>query len=338
MKIAFVTGITGQDGALLAALLLDKSYVVHGLVRRASLPNTSRISSFMDHPNLHLHYGDVSDAAAMIALITRIKPQEIYNLAAQSDVHASFTMPSYTLETNASGTLSILEAMRMLPAGSCKFYQASTSEIFGDNNSHQQNELTPFQPCSPYGISKLCAYWLVVSYRQAYGMFAANGILFNHESPLRGEMFVSRKIARCVAAWMQGKTLPLTLGALDSMRDWGHARDYVDGMWRILQHAHADDYVLATGQTYSVREFVERSFGCIDRVVRWQGKGVGEQGIDSKTGEILVTIDPHLFRPVEINVLCGDATKAHSVLGWHPQITFPQLVEEMVQAEIAALK
>lgn len=337
MTIALITGITGQDGALLAAFLLEKSYIVHGIVRRASLPNTGRIAHFLEHPNLHLHYADMIDGAGMMALVQRLQPQEVYNLAAQSDVHVSFTMPVYTLETNAAGTLMLLEAVRLLPKGSCKFYQASTSEIFGNHNG-MQNEQTVFNPCSPYGISKLCAYWLAVNYRQAHGMFACNGILFNHESALRGEGFVSRKITRAVAGWKHGKVVPLKLGNLDAKRDWGHARDYVRGIWQILQHSVADDYVLATGDMHSVREFAEMAFARSGRMVRWQGEGVAEKGVDATSGEVLVVIDPAFFRPLDISALCGDASKAKKTFGWQPQISFAEMVDEMVDADIAAFR
>lgn len=334
MKKALITGITGQDGALLAALLLEKSYEVHGVVRRASLPNTARIDAFKER--LHLHYGDVTDAAAMMALVLKIQPDEIYNLAAQSDVHASFTMPAYTMQTNGMGTLSLLEGMRALPnAASCRFYQASTSELFGNSDAVTQNERTPFAPCSPYGASKLYAYWVVSNYRSAYGLFAANGILFNHESPLRGEMFASRKITKAVAAWSRGGGQTLKLGNLDAKRDWGHARDYVEGMWRILQQAAADDYVLATGESYSIRQFVERAFTCIGRDIKWHGEGLQEQGRDAKSGEILVAIDPALLRPVDVGAFCGDAAKARKMLGWQPRVSFDDMVREMVDADTA---
>lgn len=334
MKTALITGVTGQDGAYLAAFLLGKGYAVHGMVRRASLPNTARIAHLMEHPNLHLHYADSVDAGGMIALVQRIQPQEIYNFAAQTDVLLSFSMPGYTLETNAGGTLHLLEAARLLPQGSCRVYQASTSEIFG-NHGGSINEQTPHLPCSPYGISKLCAYWLVINYRQAYGLFAANGILFNHESPWRGENFVTRKITRAVAAVAHGSTQPLVLGNLDAKRDWGDARDYVQGIWAILQHEVAEDFVLATGKMHSVREFVELAFRCIDRRITWQGAGVAETGVDAKTGQLLVAVDAALFRPVEINALCGDASKAKRLLGWEPTIPFQQLVSDMVQSDVA---
>jgi GDPmannose 4,6-dehydratase len=336
MKKALITGVTGQDGALLAELLLGKGYAVHGVVRRASLPNTARIAHLLKNPNLHLHYADVVDAAGMMVLAMQVQPQEIYNLAAQSDVHVSFTMPGYTLDANAKGTLSMLEALRALPKGSCKFYQASTSEIYG-NTEGKRNEQTPFQPCSPYGVSKLCAYWMVVNYREAYGLFAANGILFNHESPLRGERFVSRKITRAVAKWAKGGTEPVMLGNLNAQRDWGHARDYVQGIWAILQHEVADDFVLATGEMHSVREFAVMAFAEIGRTVVWQGEGVDERGVDAKTGEWLVGLDAAFFRPLDIHALCGDTAKAQEKLGWKPKIAFAELVKEMVAADVAAL-
>ena len=337
MKKAFITGITGQDGALLAALLLEKSYDVHGVVRRSSLPSTGRIQHLIGHPQLHLHYGDVTDAANMIGLIAKVQPDEIYNLAAQSDVHASFSMAAYTLAANGMGTLNVLEGMKLLPnAASCRFYQASTSEIFGNTDGPTQNEHTKLVPCSPYGASKLYAYWTVANYRKAYGLHATNGILFNHESPLRGEMFVSRKITKAVAAWAKGKGVPVRLGNLDAKRDWGHARDYVRGMWMMLQQPIADDYVLATGESHSIREFAEAAFSCIGRDVVWEGKGFNEQGRDAKSNELLVTIDPAYLRPVDVSAFCGDASKARRVLGWKPETSFGELVREMVAADCNA--
>lgn len=338
MKKALITGITGQDGTLLAELLLEKSYHVHGVVRRASLPNTGRIEHLLNHPNLQLHYADVGDAAAMIALVQQVRPDEIYNLAAQSDVSLSFTMPIYTLDINAKGTLSLLEAIRLLPEKRCKFYQASTSEIYGNSSgSHIYDENSPFRPCSPYGIAKLCAYWMTVNYRQAYGLFAANGILFNHESPIRGNNFVTRKITKAVASWSHGKNTLLKLGNLNAQRDWGHARDCVRGIWSILQQDKPEDFVLASGKMHSVREFVECAFAEIGRTLSWKGHGIDERGFDSKTGELLVAVDPLLFRPVDINALCGNSSKAERLLGWKATISFPELVAEMVQADISAL-
>ena len=320
MKKALITGITGQDGSLLAAFLLQKGYEVHGVVRRASWPNTARIDAMIGNPSLHLHYGDVTDAAGMITLITKIQPDEIYNFAAQSDVHASFAMPAYTLSTNGMGTLSMLEGMRLLPnAKACRFYQASTSEMFGNAQTKIQNEDTTLAPCSPYGASKVYAYWVVKNYRDAYGLHVTNGILFNHESPVRGEMFVSRKITKAVGAWHKGNKTPLHLGNVDSMRDWGHTRDYI----------------LATGASYSIRYFVEKAFACIGRQVKWEGKGLDEVGKDTKTGEVLVCIDPAFMRPVDVNALCGDASKAQKKLGWKPEISFDALVREMVEADCA---
>ena len=336
MKKALITGVTGQDGALLSTFLLDKGYEVHGVMRRSSLPNTGRISGLMANPHLHLHYGDVTDAAAIIALIAKVQPDEIYNFAAQSDVQASFVMPAYTLQTNGMGTLSMLEGMRLLPnPAACRFYQASTSEMFGNAETKTQNEQTPLAPCSPYGASKVYGYWVVVNYRHAYGLHATNGILFNHESPVRGEMFVSRKITKAVGAWSKGSKTPLKLGNLDAMRDWGHTRDYVRGMWMMLQQPKPDDYVLATGTSHSIRYFVEKAFACISREVVWKGNGMDEQGVDAKTGEVLVMLDSAFMRPVDVQALCGDASKAHKALGWKPEISFDQLVREMVDADCA---
>jgi GDPmannose 4,6-dehydratase len=336
-KSAFITGITGQDGALMAEMLLGKGYAVHGLVRRSSLPNTARIGHIKNNPNLHLHYGDVTDATSLLTLVLQIMPQEIYNFAAQSDVHASFAMSGYTFDTNARGTLNILKALHLLPSGSCRFYQASTSEMFG-NHGDMQNEQTPFEPCSPYGVSKLSAYWMVVNYRKSHGLFASNGILFNHESAARGDNFVTRKISKAVAGWACGKTDPLLLGNLNAQRDWGHARDYVRGIYSIMQHSVADDFVLATGEMHSVREFAGLAFSHIGREVVWQGSGTDERGTDKKTGETLVTVNPHYFRPVDVYALKGDASKAQRVLGWQPEVPFVELVKEMVDADVAALR
>jgi len=340
-KVALITGVTGQDGAYLAELLLGKGYVVHGVKRRSSSFNTERVDDIYVDPHEYgarffLHYGDLTDATNLIRLVQETKPSEIYNLGAQSHVQVSFETPEYTGNADALGTLRLLEAIRILKMeNSVRFYQASTSELYGKVAEIPQNESTPFRPRSPYAAAKLYAYWITVNYRQAYGMFAANGILFNHESPTRGETFVTRKIARAVAAIHHGLQDTLYLGNLDARRDWGHARDYVEGMWRILQHGEPDDFVLATGEAHSVREFVELAFAETGRTIGWQGEGVEEVGIDARSGTVLVRIDPRYFRPTEVDVLIGDASKARSRLGWSHTIGFRELVAEMVQADLA---
>ena len=332
-KVAFITGVTGQDGAYLAPFLLEKGYEVHGLERRGSLSHTARIDHIKD---INLHYGDMTDATNLMRLIKEIEPDEIYNLAAQSHVQVSFDTPEYTANADALGTLRILETIRILGLErKTRFYQASTSELFG-NAPSPQNEQTPFEPRSPYATAKLYAYWATVNYREAYDIFASNGILFNHESPMRGETFVTRKITRSVAAIHHGTQECIYLGNLDAKRDWGHAKDYVRGMWKILQYEKADDFVLATGKTHSVREFVEKAFAHIDHDIEWQGQGGDEVGISSKTGETLIKIDPQFFRPLEVNVLCGDASKAKRELGWQPEISFDDLVKEMVEHDLSA--
>ena len=342
-KVALVTGITGQDGAYLARLLLDKGYVVHGIKRRSSSFNTSRVDDLYVDPHeaktrFFLHYGDMTDATNLIRLIQETKPDEIYNLAAQSHVQVSFETPEYTANADALGTLRLLEAIRILGLeNSVRFYQASTSELYGKVQETPQRETTPFYPRSPYAAAKLYAYWITVNYREAYGMHASNGILFNHEGPMRGETFVTRKITRAVAAIEHGFQNRLYLGNLDAKRDWGHARDFVDGMWLILQQAEPDDYVLATGETHSVREFVELAFRQVGRAIEWRGKGKEEVGFDSKTGQELVGIDPRYFRPTEVDLLLGDPRKAHQQLGWRHKTTFPQLVEEMVKSDLEAI-
>lgn len=345
MKKALITGITGQDGAYLAELLLAKGYYVHGIKRRSSSFNTARIDHlFCDvheqsHQRFFLHYGDVTDTSNIIRLIKDIQPDEIYNLAAQSHVAVSFETPEYTAQADALGALRILEAIRILGlTNTVKFYQASTSELFGETTIIPQNELTPFSPCSPYAVAKLYAYWITVNYRQAYGIFASNGILFNHESPLRGETFVTRKITRAVVRIAMRQQKHLYLGNLDAQRDWGHARDYVDAMWRIIQHAKADDFVVATGYRYSVREFVERAFACVNVTIAWIGSGKDEIGINAKTKESLIFIDPRYFRPTEVTCLMGDATKAYTVLGWKPTISFDALVQEMITEDMRTLQ
>ena len=341
-NVALITGVTGQDGALLAELLLAKGYVVHGVKRRSSSFNTDRVDHLYQDPHerdvrFRLHYGDMTDATNLIRLVQETQPTEIYNLAAQSHVQVSFETPEYTANSDALGTLRLLEAMRILGLEkSAKFYQASTSELYG-NAPAPQSEDTPFEPRSPYAAAKLYAYWITRNYREAYGLHASNGILFNHEGPTRGETFVTRKITRAVAAIAQGFQDKLFLGNLDAKRDWGHARDYVEGMWRIVQQATPDDYVLATGETHSVREFVELAFAETGVTIRWQGKGVEEQGIDDATGRVLVEIDPRYFRPTEVELLLGDPAKAERVLGWKHTTPFRTLVKEMVAADMAAV-
>ena len=338
-KVALITGITGQDGSYLTAFLLSRGYSVHGIKRRASLINTSRLDHLYQDPQepdikLKLHYGDMTDAAALIRLIGEVEPDEIYNLAAMSHVHASFDTPEYTANVDGLGTLRILEAIRILKLQDrARFYQASTSELFGGLMHMPLSEATPFYPRSPYAAAKLYGYWITVNYREAYGIHASNGILFNHESPQRGETFVTRKITRAVAAIEQGLQDCLYLGNLEARRDWGHAKDYVEGMWRILQQDTPDDYVLATGETHSVREFVEVAFRCIGRQVVWQGEAAEEVGICRRTGKQLVVIDPRYYRPTEVDFLLGDATKARTKLGWQHKVGFEDLVEEMVAAD-----
>lgn len=337
-KVAFITGIAGQDGAYLAQFLIAKGYKVHGLVRWDSyadpLDGLSRLDALgLVSDDVVLHMGDVTDANNLNTLIKSIQPDEIYNLAGLSQVQVSFGTPASTLDINTAGTLNVLDAVRVLGLeAKTKVYQASSSEMFGSVSS-PQNEETKMEPCSPYGVAKLAAYHLARTYREAYGMFVCNGILFNHESPLRGEDFVTRKITKTVAEIEAGRTAPLRLGNLDSKRDWGDARDYVDGMWRMLQQDQPDDFVLATGEAHSVREFVERAFAQIGVSLKWQGQGLEEVGLDVKTGKTLVEIDPAFFRPVEIYALLGDASKARDVLGWTPKITFDDLVSEMVNVD-----
>lgn len=330
-KTALVTGVTGQDGSYLAEFLLGKGYAVHGLVRWDAVDGTARLSEMGLKGRVRLHHGDMTDAANLISLIKEIEPDEIYNLAALSHVKVSFETPASAMQINAIGTLNILDAVKIVDR-KIRVYQASSSEMFG-KAPVPQNEKTPFEPCSPYGTAKLAAYWLAKTYRDSYGIFVANGILFNHESPLRGEDFVTRKIARAVAAIERGEQKELLLGNLDSKRDWGHARDYVEGMWRMLRHDVADDFVLATGESRTVREFVERSFAHIGVKISWQGSGVDETGVDEKTGRVLVRVDASLFRAKEVDFLLGDADKARKVLGWMPRISFDDLVSEMINSE-----
>ncbi len=337
--VALITGVTGQDGAYLAELLLKKGYVVHGVKRRSSSFNTGRVDHLYSDPHelgvrFFMHYGDMTDATNLIRLVQETQPTEIYNLAAQSHVQVSFETPEYTANADGLGTLRLLEAIRILKLEkSVRFYQASTSELYGLVQEKPQRETTPFYPRSPYAAAKLYAYWITVNYREAYGMHASNGILFNHEGPTRGETFVTRKITRAVAAIEAGLQKTLYLGNIDSSRDWGHARDYVEGMWLILQQSKPDDYVLATGETHTVREFVELAFAEIGRRIAWRGKGVDEKGVDAKTGDTLVEIDPRYFRPTEVDFLLGDPTKAHTKLGWRHRTSFPELVRDMVKAD-----
>jgi GDPmannose 4,6-dehydratase len=343
-KVALITGVTGQDGALMAEYLLDKGYTVHGIKRRSSSFNTGRIDHLYQDPHdrnirFVLHYGDLTDATNLIRIVQEVQPDEIYNLAAQSHVQVSFETPEYTANADAIGTLRILEAIRILGLEKkTRFYQASTSELYGLVQEVPQSETTPFYPRSPYAAAKLYAYWITVNYREAYGMFAANGILFNHESPLRGETFVTRKITRAVAAIELGLQEVLHLGNLSAQRDWGSAGDYIDGMWRIVQQAHPDDFVLATGEAHSVREFVEYAFSEVGRKIVWTGSGVEEVGLDEGTGKIRVKVDPRYFRPTEVDLLLGDATKAREKLGWQHKTSFADLVKEMVAHDLAALK
>lgn len=343
-KIAFITGVTGQDGAYLAEFLLKKGYEVHGVKRRSSSFNTGRVDHIyldqhLEDVNFLMHYGDMTDATNLIRLVQAVKPTEIYNLAAQSHVQVSFETPEYTANSDALGTLRLLEAVRILGMeDSTRFYQASTSELYGDVAETPQTETTPFRPRSPYAAAKLYAYWITVNYREAYGMFASNGILFNHESPLRGETFVTRKITRAVAAIELGHQDRLYLGNLDALRDWGDARDYVDGMWRILQHDTPDDFVLATGEQHSVREFVELAFGHVGRRIEWQGSGTEERGLDAGSGDVLVEIDERYFRPTEVETLLGDPSKATMALGWTHTTPFNKLVEDMMASDLKLLK
>ncbi|MBE8158778.1 MAG: GDP-mannose 4,6-dehydratase [Betaproteobacteria bacterium] len=340
-KTALITGVTGQDGALLARFLLEKGYTVHGIKRRASSFNTARVDELFEGPaggkSFFLHYGDMTDATNLVRLVQQTQPDEIYNLAAQSHVKVSFDTPEYTANADALGALRLLEAMRILGIEkTARFYQASTSEMFGASPP-PQNETTPFMPQSPYAAAKLYAHWIAVNYRAAYGMHVCGGILFNHESPLRGETFVSRKITRAVAAIAAGKMQTFALGNLDARRDWGHARDFVEGMWKIMQHETPEDFVLATGESHSVREFAEAAFAEADMILKWRGNGLEETGED-QNGNVRVRVSPQYFRPLEVHDLQGDAAKARRVLGWAPQIKFAELVKEMVAADMAFLE
>jgi len=343
-RVALMTGATGQDGAYLAELLLKKGYVVHGIKRRSSSFNTARVDHLYQDPHssgvpFFLHYGDMTDSTNLIRIIQEVRPTEIYNLAAQSHVRVSFETPEYTANADALGTLRILEAIRILRLEQkVRFYQASTSELYGMVQEVPQRETTPFYPRSPYAAAKLYAYWITINYREAYGMHASNGILFNHEGPTRGETFVTRKITRAVAAIELGLQKKLFLGNLAARRDWGHARDYVEGMWLIVQQPEPDDYVLATGEEHSVREFVEKAFAHVGRTIEWRGSGVAEQGIDKRDGRVLIEIDERYFRPTEVDALLGDPSKARQKLGWHHKTPFVDLVREMVDADLAEMK
>jgi GDPmannose 4,6-dehydratase len=342
-KIALITGVTGQDGAYLAELLLDKGYEVHGVKRRSSSFNAARVDHLYQDPHeegvrFFMHYGDMTDATNLIRLVQETRPTEIYNLAAQSHVQVSFETPEYTANADGLGALRLLEAIRILGLeDTVRFYQASTSELYG-STPPPQDETSSFAPRSPYGAAKLYAYWVTVNYREAYGFHASNGILFNHEGPTRGETFVTRKITRAVAAVKLGLQSELHLGNLDAVRDWGHARDYVEGMWRIVCHDKPDDFVLATGESHSVREFVELAFTHIGRTIAWSGEGLDEQGKDAESGEVLVRIDPRYFRPTEVDNLRGDPSKAKEVLGWEHRTSFSELVREMVEADFVTVK
>ncbi len=343
-KVALITGITGQDGAYLAEFLLEKGYEVHGIKRRSSSFNTERIDHLYQDPHepdlrLQLHYGDLTDSTNLIRIVQQVQPDEIYNLAAQSHVAVSFETPEYTANADALGTLRILEAIRILNLrDKTRFYQASTSEMFGKVQEIPQRETTPFYPRSPYGAAKVYAHWITVNYREAYGLFACSGILFNHESPIRGETFVTRKITRGFARIKEGIQDCVYLGNLDALRDWGHARDYVRAQWLMLQQAEPDDFVIATGEQHSVREFVEQVAARLDMRIEWRGSGVDEVGVDANTGRVVVRVDPRYFRPTEVDTLLGDATKARTKLGWQPQVSFAQLIDEMVAADLEAAR
>jgi GDPmannose 4,6-dehydratase len=344
MKTALITGVTGQDGSYLAELLLKKGYDVHGVKRRASSLNSQRIDHLYLDPHVedarfHLHYGDMTDSTNLLRIVQQTQPDEIYNLAAQSHVRVSFETPEYTANADAIGTLRALEAIRILGLQDrTRFYQASTSELYGKTAEVPQSETTPFYPRSPYGVAKLYGYWIAVNYREAYGIYASNGILFNHESERRGETFVSRKITRVVARVAHGMENTLYLGNLDAKRDWGHAEEYVEGMWRMLQQSKPDDYVLATGESHTVRDFAERAFRYIGVELGWRGKGPDEEGFDTKSGDTRVRIDPRLYRPTEVDHLIGDATKARNALGWEPKVTFDELVARMMKNDLSLME
>jgi GDPmannose 4,6-dehydratase len=340
-RTALITGITGQDGAYLAELLLHRGYVVHGIKRRASLFNTDRIDHLYQDPhiahrNLILHYGDLTDATNLIRVIQEVQPDEIYNLGAQSHVAVSFETPEYTANADGLGTLRMLEAIRLLGlTNRTRFYQAATSELYGRAQEVPQRETTPFNPRSPYAVAKLYAYWITVNYREAYGIYAVNGILFNHESPVRGETFVSRKITRGLARSRVGLEECLYLGNLNARRDWGHARDYVRAQWLMLQQPEPEDLVIATGQQHSVREFVDHAAGCLGMRIEWRGAGLDETGVDADSGRVVIRVDPRYFRPTDVDTLLGDASKARAKLGWRPEISFAEMVAEMVATDVA---
>jgi len=334
MKKAFITGVTGQDGSYLAELLLEKGYEVHAIIRRSSIFNTHRIDHILGNSNFYTYYGDLTDSSSLHRIIAKVKPDEVYNLGAQSHVAVSFEVPEYTAEVDATGAIRLLDTIRDSRVD-CKYYQASTSELFGGiPGTEPQNELTPFYPKSPYGAAKLFAYWVTVNYRESYGLFACNGILFNHESPRRGETFVTKKITKAVARIYQGKQKVLKLGNLDTKRDWGHSRDFVYAQWLMLQQDIPKDYVIATGETHTVREFVELSFNEVGVVISWKGKGINEKGFDTKTGDLLVEVDEKYFRPIEVELLLGDPSKAEKELGWKRKVSFQELVSGMVQYDL----
>jgi len=342
MKKALITGITGQDGSYLAEILLDKGYEVHGIIRRSSSFNTGRIDHLFSNSEIYgkrlfLHYGDVTDTSNLNRLLERIHPDEIYNLAAQSHVKVSFEIPEYTAEVDAIGTLRFIDAIKETGIKT-KFYQASTSELFGKAREFPQNEKTPFYPRSPYGVAKLYGYWIIVNYREAYGIYACNGILFNHESPRRGETFVTRKITLAAARIKLGLQDKLLIGNLNAKRDWGYAPEYCEGMWMMLQQDEPDDYVLATGETHSVKEFIEASFAELDIEIEWEGEGENEKGISKKDGRVLVAVDPRYYRPTEVDLLIGDASKAKQKLGWEPKVKFRELVHIMTVADFEKVK
>ncbi len=342
-KKAFITGVTGQDGSYLAEFLLEKGYEVHGMVRRSSLEQKLRIDHLykgIDSHELdfHVHYGDMTDSSNIMRLLQQIQPDEVYNLAAQSHVRISFDIPEYTANADAVGSLRILEAIRILGLEKkTKYYQASTSELYGKVQEIPQKETTPFYPRSPYGVAKMYSYWLTVNYREAYNIFACNGILFNHESPRRGNSFVTKKIAESVAKIKAGKLNKINLGNLDAKRDWGYAKDYVEAMWLMLQQDNAEEFVISTGETHTVREFVEKAFRYIDVEIKWKGTGVNEKGYDSKTNQVLVSIDPYYFRPTEVDILIGDATKAQQKLNWEAKVNFKELVDIMMEYELSKI-
>ena len=343
-KKALITGVTGQDGSYLSELLLEKGYEVHGVKRRASSFNTGRVDHLYEDPhennvNFYLHHGDMTDSTNLIRLVKEVKPDEIYNLAAQSHVHVSFETPEYTANSDAVGTLRMLEAIRILELEeNVRFYQASTSELYGKIQDPIQSEKTPFYPRSPYAAAKLYAYWITVNYRESYGIHASNGILFNHESPRRGETFVTRKITRAATRMHLGKQDMLFLGNLSAKRDWGHAKDFVKGMWQIVQQDKPDDFVLATNAAYSVRWFCEQVFAQLGTEIEWEGEGINEKGLDAKSGKVLIKVDPAYFRPTEVDILHGDASKAKEILGWKPEYDIDMLVKEMVESDLSLAK